>query len=197
MHRFLILILILLTGCQQPLANRDSPGSTIVCFGDSLTEGVGADPGRDYPSQLKERVSLPVINAGVRGNTSADALARLDKDVLTHDPKIVIITLGGNDFLQSVPETQTLANMTQIIEGIKAHKAMVVWAEVKTSIFGDAYLHDFQALADKEHILLISDILHGIIDEPRYKYDQIHPNSDGYKIMADRIYAKIKPLLQE
>jgi acyl-CoA thioesterase-1 len=185
-----------MSGCQQqPLANLDSPGTTVVCFGDSLTAGTGAHPGQDYPSLLRAKISLPVINAGVSGNTTADALLRLDKDVLAHDPKIVIMTLGGNDYLQSVPEAVTLSNMTKIIERIKERKAIVVWAEVKTAVFGDPNLDDFKALANREHILLIPNILDGIVDHPEYKYDQIHPNSDGYKIMADRIYENIKGLL--
>jgi acyl-CoA thioesterase-1 len=192
---FLVLFSFLLSGCQQPLANLDSPGSTIVCFGDSLTAGYGADPGHDYPSLLKEKTSLPVINTGVYGNTTADALLRLDKDVLAHDPKIVIITLGGNDFLRGMTVDETVSNMTKIIDRIKEHKAMVVWAEVQTGVLGDPNLDAFKALAGREHIMLISNILNGIIDHPAYKYDQIHPNNEGYKIMADKIYQNIKGLL--
>jgi len=187
--------MFIMTGCQQPIANRDSTGTTVVCFGDSLTAGYGAAEGHDYPSLLGQLIKWPVINAGVSGNTTAEALNRLDQDVLTHDPKMVIITLGANDFFRSVPKKGTLANMTQIIERIKAHKAMVVWAAVQTGIFGDGYIDDFKALANREHILLIPNILQGIIDNPQYKYDQIHPNDEGYKIMAERIYQKIKELL--
>jgi len=72
---------------------------------------------------------------------------------------------------------------------------MVVWAEVKMGILGDPYIDDFSALANREKILLIPNILNGIIDNPQYKHDQIHPNDEGYKIMAERIYQKIKGLI--
>jgi len=195
MTKFLIILMLFMTGCQQPIANRDSIGTTVVCFGDSLTAGYGASAGHDYPSLLGQKINLPVINAGVSGNTTADALQRLDSDVLTHNPKIVIITLGGNDYFHQMPEADTLANMEKIMERIKEHGAMVVWAEVQVGILGDPYIDDFRALANREHILLIPNILTGIIDRPEYKYDQIHPNDEGYKVMSDRIYQHIKGLL--
>ncbi|MDE2028133.1 MAG: arylesterase [Candidatus Omnitrophica bacterium] len=198
LHRKYLIIfffLMTLTGCQPTIANRDSSGTTVVCFGDSLTAGYGAAAGHDYPSLLAQKIALPVINAGVSGNTTADALARLDTDVLSHNPKMVIITLGANDFFQNLPEKETLANMKKIIEAIKSHGAMVVWAEVRMGLWWDPYLKDFKGLAQREHILLIPNILRGIIDNPALKYDQIHPNDEGYKIMAKRIYNYIKSYL--
>ena len=73
-------------------------GQTIICFGDSLTEGVGAESGEDYPSVLSRELGLPVINAGQRGDTTAEALARISDAVLSKNPRLVIVLLGGNDF---------------------------------------------------------------------------------------------------
>ena len=170
------------------------PGAVVLELR-GLTAGYGANPGYDYPTLLSQRISLPVIHAGVSGDTTRDALQRLDTDVLAHDPKLVIITLGSNDFFQGMHKEETLANMTKIIERIKKHGAMVVWAEVKMGVMGDPYIVDFTDLAVHEHILLIPDILNGIIDNPQYKYDQIHPNDKGYELMADRIYQAIKGLI--
>jgi acyl-CoA thioesterase-1 len=192
----LSLALVLLCGCGGQIMNRDSQGATIVCFGDSLTAGFGAGEGEDYPSVLRAMVDLPVINAGVNGDTTADALRRLDGDVLRHDPRIVIVTLGANDFLRRTPEEETLANMEAIIDRIQEKGAMVVWAAVKTGFFGDAYQKDFKALAARKRIVLIPDILGGILFDPRYKYDQVHPNREGYRIMAERIRRKVEPLLK-
>lgn len=184
-----------MTSCQPNIANRHSTGTTVVCFGDSLTAGYGSTKGHDYPSLLRARISLPVINTGISGNTTGDALKRLDADVLKYNPRLVIITLGANDFFQGIPEEKTIANMERIIDRIEEHGAMVVWAEVQTGVLGDSYIDDFNDLANREHILLIPNILSGIIDDPQYKYDQIHPNDAGYQIMAERIYQKVKGLL--
>lgn len=188
--------LVILMGCQPAIENRNSSGTTIVCFGDSLTAGYGAHKGNDYPSLLAQKVSLPVINAGISGNTTKDGLNRLDSDVLTKNPKMVIITLGANDFFHQVPKEETLSNMSKIVERIQASGAMVVLAAVQTGIFGDAYIDGFKKMAQEKHFLLIPNILKDIMDNPAYKSDQIHPNDEGYKIMADRIYRHIKGLLE-
>lgn len=193
---FFTLLSIFLCGCEGPIANRDSRGTTVVCFGDSLTAGLGAEEGKDYPSVLRSKVDLTVINAGISGDTTADGLKRLESDVLRYDPKIVIMTLGANDFLRGVAKEETLQNMGTIIDRIQDHGAMVVWATVKTGLWGDAYGGDFKKLARQKHIVLIPDILKGILFDPRYKYDQIHPNGEGYRIMAERIFQRVKPLLK-
>ena len=82
---------------HPPVKNARPTGESIICFGDSLTYGTGASQGMDYPSQLSRLIGRPVINAGIPGDTTATALARLDRDVLSLSPRIVLITLGGND----------------------------------------------------------------------------------------------------
>src|SRR5260370_30321010 len=64
-------------GCRHPPPNLDSPGSAVVCLGDSITAGVGASPGRAFPEVLAERLGREVINHRVPGDTAADGLARL------------------------------------------------------------------------------------------------------------------------
>lgn len=190
------LAVLLLCGCEAKVTNRDSRGTEIVCFGDSLTEGFGAGKGEDYPSVLRARTNLPVINAGVSGDTTGSALERLEKDIFPHDPKIVIITLGGNDVLNGVDWRETLANAEKIVDRIQQRGAVVVWAAVRTGILTDPIHDGLKKLALQKHFVFIPDILRGILLDPRYKYDRIHPNGDGYELMADRIYQKIKPFLE-
>ena len=193
---FFIFAIIFLCGCEAKIANRDSKGTTIVCFGDSLTAGFGAEEGKDYPSIVRAKVDITVINAGMSGDTTADGLRRLETDVLQHDPKVVIITLGANDFLRRIDKEETLRNMATIFDRIRERGAMVVWATVNTSLWGDVYGGDFKRLAREKQVLLIPNVLKDILFDPRYKYDQIHPNSDGYRLMAERIYQRVKPLLK-
>ncbi len=87
MNKNIILILALvLTGVlgwhwfsdPVPEIRNPSPlGTSIVCFGDSLTYGTGASEGMDYPSRLSEMLGEPVVNAGVPGDTTGAALRRL------------------------------------------------------------------------------------------------------------------------
>jgi len=84
------------------VANLGSRGTSIIAFGDSLTAGYGASAGEDYPSRLSALIATPIINAGISGDTTESALARVDADVTPRDPRIVIVGLGGNDFLRGV-----------------------------------------------------------------------------------------------
>jgi len=86
-----------------PIVNLHPTGKQILALGDSLTEGVGASRGHDYVSVLAKKIGRPILNRGVAGDTTADALARLNRDVLTQEPQIVIVFLGGNDILRKIP----------------------------------------------------------------------------------------------
>ena len=81
-----ILVLAVLSGCGgerfDSVRNLGSAGETIVCFGDSLTEGVGAGSGEDYPTVLSRELMMPVVNAGRRGDTTARALERISASVM-------------------------------------------------------------------------------------------------------------------
>ena len=193
--RFLSLVLLISAGCSSPVANTDSAGETIVCFGDSITAGYGAGPNESYPALLGLKVKEEVINAGVSGETTTAGRNRIEKDVLSHNPRIVIVEFGGNDFLYQVPREETFRNIDQIIEMIQSHGAMVVLATVKTGIFTDAYSQRFKEIARKRKALWIPDIMRGIFDHPEFKSDEIHPNAEGYRMIAQRIYKEIKPLL--
>src|SRR5437016_3717656 len=108
------------------VANLDSRGTNVIAFGDSLTAGYGAQPGEDYPSKLSSMIGTTVINAGVSGDTTESALARIESDVLAHNPRIVIVGLGGNDFLQGVPIATTEGNLRATVRAIHGGGAMVV-----------------------------------------------------------------------
>ena len=190
---------ILLSGCAQvpQIANLDSKGTHIVCLGDSLTAGEGAERGKDYPSRLAAALKVPVVNSGVSGDTTEEALKRLERDVLDQDPLLVVVILGGNDFLQHLPNQKTFGNLETIIQRIQARGAMVVLASVQGGLFGDVYRKDYKRLAKQYRTAFIPNILDGIISDPSLKSDMIHPNAAGYQKMADRILKMIQPLLEE
>src|SRR5206468_2546588 len=91
----------------SPRPARPTAGQTIVAFGDSLVEGHGATPGHDFVSVLSRRLGVPIINAGRSGDTAEAALSRLEQAVLARNPRVVIVLLGGNDFLRRVPREET------------------------------------------------------------------------------------------
>lgn len=178
------------------LTNIDSQGSAIVCFGDSITRGHGASPGMDYPSQLSKLLGRPVVNAGKDGDTTATALARIETVLLKTDPRLVIIELGGNDFLNSVRREITFHNLERIVKRCTDTGAMVVILHAKLGLFADPYRDGFASIADKHNALLVTNTLKGILGHPSRMYDQIHPNDVGYTLFAERVAAVVRPLLE-
>lgn len=176
--------------------NLSSGGSAIVAFGDSLTAGYGAADGEDYPSRLSTRAGLPIVNAGVSGDTTAMALARIDEDVLALDPRIVIVGLGGNDYLQSIPISTTEANLRTIIRRIQANGAMVVLLGFRFPSLKVSYGPMYERVAEEEGALYIADMLDGILSNPSLKSDSVHPNARGYEIMAERVEDPLVDLLE-
>jgi acyl-CoA thioesterase-1 len=191
---FLAAILAALSGCGKPaICNFDNKGQTIICFGDSITFGYGANPGEDYPSILSRMVSLPVINAGVDGDTSFQALERLEADVLDKNPRLVIVEFGGNDFLQKIPKSDTLNNLAKVIDRIQQQGAMVALVDISAGFFFQEYRSAFKKLAREKKAVFVPVVLTNIITNPSMKSDFFHPNARGYKIIAKRVYQAITP----
>jgi len=189
---------IVLGGCQQrEVKNIDSRGKTIVCFGNSLTAGAGARPGEDYPTRLAKHLSLPVINAGRGGDTSFDALGRLEEDVLNKDPLLVIVELGGNDFLLKLPLSSTAGNINKIVDKIIGSGAMVAIIDISPGVVLAEYHQAFAGIAREKSVIFLSGVLRGIMTDSRFKSDYLHPNSEGYKLIAERVYRGIIVYIQQ
>lgn len=185
-------------GCaKREIKNIDSQGKNIICFGDSLTFGYGASEGQDYPSALAKMLDIPVLNAGIDGDTTIEALKRIRSDVLEREPLLVIIEFGGNDFLRKIPQEVTINNIKEMIERIQAYGAMVALADISTGIFLGDYRKIFSKLAREKGAIFIPSILSGIIANPSMKSDFLHPNAKGYRMIAERIQTAITPYLKQ
>jgi len=198
--RVFALLLIGSLGCGgdslNGVKNLASTGEAIICLGDSLTEGVGANPGEDYPAVLSRELVFPVLNQGRRGDTTAQALARLP-EVLEHNPRLVIVLLGGNDFLRQVPRSETKKNLAEVVRRIQDHGAMVAIAGMRLGIFTDEFSPIYEATAKQLGAYYMPQVMSGILTDPQLKSDPIHPNAAGYRLLGQRIAEKLKPLLHE
>jgi lysophospholipase L1-like esterase len=179
------------------VANLDSRGSNIIAFGDSLTAGYGASAGEDFPSRLSNLIGVNVLNAGVSGDTTEEALARIETDVLAHDPRIVIIGLGGNDYLRGVTISTTEGNLRTIVRKIHDAGAMVVLLGFRFPSLNANYEEMYKRVASDERCLFIPRMLRGILTDPSLKSDEIHPNARGYQLMAERISGPVQKLIKK
>ncbi|HET6266593.1 MAG TPA: arylesterase [Acidobacteriota bacterium] len=210
-----LILLCLLSGCnktspspsQKSSAQPEPALPSIVAFGDSLTAGLGLATQETYPAQLQEILKsqgyqYEVINAGVSGDTSSGGLRRLEWS-LQDNPKVLILELGANDMLRGQPVDLTRKNLADIIEKAQSKKVSVVLAgmEAPTSAGPDYQLqiHNlYRDLAKKYNLPLIPFFLQGVIGvEGMIQPDGTHPTAKGAHVLAQTVFATIKPLLQK
>lgn len=201
-RRALLLVLVIAAalwyfGVGRSHVARPTAGEAVIVFGDSLVEGVGASPGHDVVSVLSERLGVPIVNAGRRGDTAPAALARLDQDVLARNPRVVIVLLGGNDFLRRVPRETTFGALATIVARIRERGAAVVIVGVSLGLITDQYSDDYEALARQTGSALVPDVLGGILGHGDLMSDQVHPNDRGYAMVADRIEPVLEDLIRK
>ena len=179
----------------------------IVCLGDSLTSGHGIGSAAAYPALLHQRVRragfpYEVVNAGVSRETSAHALARLDR-ALDGDVRVLIVALGANDGLRGVPVAQLSANLSQIVERAQARGiAVLLGAMEALPLYGWAYTTAFHnlylELAARYRVPLVPFMLQNVISDPRLMQgDHAHPNADGARAIADVIWPHLEKILTE
>ena len=170
---------------------------TVVLLGDSITAGLGLPAGASLPVQLqaalrKAGVSVTVVAAGVSGDTSADALARVDFSVPT-DTDLCVVELGGNDLLQGTKPAATARNLAEIVRRLKARGIGVVLTGIGApASIGQSYAREFDAVfrdvAKREEVVLLPDLLAGVSDQPGLKQaDGLHPNARGVQVIVARL----------
>lgn len=185
-------------GCvKTEIININSSGENIICFGDSISFGYGVAKKESYPVYLAKILNKPVINAGVDGDTSRHALQRLETDVLKQNPLLVVIQFGGNDFVKRLPLEETVSNVEEMIRKIQEAGAMVALADPGASFVMSDYGKEFKRLSKTNKTIFIPQILKGILTNPSFKSDFVHPNAEGYKIIAHRVYRAIIPYLNK
>jgi len=187
-------LVLLASACAPQAPHLDSPGSTLVCFGDSITYGVGAGDDPTYPQLLSEHLGVEALNAGVPGDTTADGLARIDQ-VLDLDPWLVVVELGGNDLLQRRRREAVEADLREILEILLEERVLPVLVRGEGP-FGYDYGDLFHQLAEEYQLPFLDEALPEILRSPRLKADPIHPNGAGYKVLAEEVADLLRPLLR-
>jgi acyl-CoA thioesterase-1 len=200
--------LLLLAVCLIPTALRAAtPGKTLVCFGDSITAGYGLDASQSYPSDLesllaKRGYAYHVVNQGVSGNTTKDAVARVHSIVSQH-PDAVVVEFGGNDGLRGLPLDTTRKNLDDVLSTLQAAKIPILLVGITLPPnYGAEYIKSFNSIyreaAAKHHLALMPMIYDGIYTVPgTIQQDGIHPTAKGSQMIADHMLPLLLPLLHK
>ena len=183
---------IFITACSSQRQYPAVPAkSTVVILGDSLTYGTGAGIGEDYASMLASNTGWTIINAGVPGNTSLDGLERMPDILNEHKITLLIVELGGNDFLRHIPEEETVKNLKAILAHAKSNGIQTVLLAIPEfspigAAFGSLSDHPlYERLARETGTPLIEDVFSDVLANNGLKADHIHPNAEGYRMVED------------
>jgi acyl-CoA thioesterase-1 len=186
-------------------SNSDRP--ILICYGDSITAGLGLRDGEAYPADLQKLLdargyAYKVLNQGTSGATTKDALADLPYVLRLH-PAIVIVEFGGNDGLRGLPVDQTRANLDQVLTALeKTHVKILLAGITLPPDYGRDYIRSFdeifRSLAARHHIAVVPMLYKDLINVPdTIQGDGIHPTAKGSAIIAGTVYDALKPLLRK
>lgn len=185
----LALLAALLAGCGQkaPTLPKLSDGDVVVAFGDSLTFGTGARGDESYPSVLSRLIGREVIAAAVPGEVTGQGLQRLPAVLQQHQPRLVILCLGGNDMLRRVDDGEIAANLRAMVRLMREQGIAVVLVGVPRPALLSGPPPFYQDIAGEFGIPLEARVVKDVLYSSGLKSDPIHPNAAGYRKMAEAI----------
>ena len=143
---------------------------------------------------VSANIGRPIVNLGKSGDTTRAALTRMD-DVLAQNPGVVIVLLGGNDYLQRIPKEETFQNLGTIVSTIQNSGSAVLLLGVRGGALRDSYASDFKDFTNARRTGYVSNVLDGLLGDKNLMYDSIHPNDKGYAVIAGRVAEVLKTML--
>jgi acyl-CoA thioesterase-1 len=181
----------------------------LLCFGTSLTAGMGLAPEEAFPALLQHKVdsaglAFRIVNAGVSGETAAAGLRRIDW-LLQQPIAVLLLELGANDALRGQDLAEAKRNLQEIINRTRARhpgvRVVVAGMEAPPNL-GRRYTREFRDLfrdlARENDAVLIPFLLEGVAGHADLNQaDGIHPTAAGARIVADRVWKTLEPVLRE
>ena len=160
---------------------------TLVCFGNSITNGFGVEPDQSFPAILGRILAERVINVGLDGDTTEGGLARVESDVLRHKPDIVTVEFGANDYLMGVSEEEARQNIELMLGRIQESGARATVLSLGAGFWDEDYETALSEAARSHNCPFLTGLLDGIANNPMMTLDGIHPNATGYIVIARKI----------
>lgn len=192
-RRLLVVFATVLAACgDAPKLAPLAPDAVVLAFGDSITYGTGARESESFPAQLEGLIGRKVVRAGVPGEVSAQALARLPGELDEHRPALLVLCIGGNDFLRNLGKAQVAANVQTMVALARQRGIDVVLIgtpEKGLTVTPPAF---YAEIAEQLGIPYEGSVIGKILRNSELKSDTIHPNARGYRLIAERVAALLR-----
>jgi lysophospholipase L1-like esterase len=186
-------VLLLIWGCgERPRLERLPGDAVVLAFGDSLTFGTGANEDESYPAQLEKLIGRRVVRAGVPGEVTAQALARLPGALDEHAPRLLLLCIGGNDFLRRLGNQQAERNVREMVKLARGRGVAVMLIGTPEPGFTVSPPAFYASIAKEYRLPYEAGIIGQVLKDASLKADPIHPNARGYRIIAERVAETLK-----
>ncbi len=196
------------TGGGTPAPPAAGERGRVVFLGTSLTAGLGLDPEQAYPALIQRKIDtaglgFEVVNAGVSGETSAGARRRMDW-LLRQPVSVLVIETGANDGLRGLDPDSLRSNIQFIIDEarrLSPPPAIVLVGMRAPPNLGLSYARRFQRVypevAEANDLPLVPFLLEGVAGRAGLNQaDMIHPTAEGQRLMAERVWEVLRPVLE-
>lgn len=193
----------------SPNVSGTSKPNTLLVVGDSLSAEYGIARGTGWVALLdkqlaQEKQTWRVVNASVSGDTTAGGLSRLPRLLKQHQPKLVVIELGGNDALRGFPLKTTESNLTQMAVACRKAEAEVLLIGMQVppnygQEYAQAFSRMFVRISQQQRTQLVPFMLKGVADanDPTalFQSDRIHPTAQAHPIILSNVWPVLKKML--
>jgi acyl-CoA thioesterase-1 len=193
--RCFILVLPLLAGaCGEPPRKlpRLAGDAVVLAFGDSLTFGTGATEQESYPAQLELLIGRRVVRAGVPGEVTSQALERLPATLEEHAPRLLLLCIGGNDFLRRLGNQQVEANVRAMVKLAKSRGVEVMLIGTPQPSLSLSPPEFYAGIAKEFRLPYEGGVMGEVLRDPSLRSDLSHPNARGYRVIAERLAAGLR-----
>ena len=192
-YRLLLILALALAACsERPTLARLPNDAVVLAFGDSLTFGTGASEAESYPAQLEQLIGRRVVRAGVPGEVTAQALERLPAALDEHAPRLLLLCIGGNDFLRRLGNAQAERNVRAMVQLAKGRGVSVLLIAAPEPGLLPSPPAFYAAVAKDLGVPYEHGVITEVLKDAGLKSDPIHPNARGYRVIAERVAATLK-----
>jgi len=194
MWRAIALVVLVFAACAErgPRLSPLPGDAVVLAFGDSLTYGTGAAAAESYPAQLEALIGRRVVRAGVPGEVSAQALARLPEALDEHAPKLLLLCIGGNDFLQRMSPVDAAANVRAMVKLARERGVEVLLVGTPELSLSGAAPAFYAEIAREFGLPYEGEVIGEVLTDRALKSDLVHPNGRGYRIIAERLAESLR-----